>query len=158
MKYISVSFFVFLQVICLFAITGCQENNNNNDPTEEIKMSVADYEPNRDYELINLNHNELHVIRSADELKNYIDIAGESLPEPDFSKYSLLVVRGRTHQGIHDIVNELIQRKNNDYLFTTHVYLNLTMVAEEWKVVVLVPAIPAGANIEWTLDVNVPGS
>lgn len=96
---------------------------------------------------------QLTVIRSEEEFEaltgEKADAATKSALE---RQYSILLVSGTSNSGIQKIEKRLTYNGGGNYLFMIEIIRTDASVMEPWTVGVLVPAIPAGANIELSID------
>ena len=147
-------YYVASLVMLSGAFSGCDDKENSPKNPEPGQVAVTDVESLFD-SLINwenVEKDKLHIIRSGEELKNYIKDCETDLPSVDFEKHSLWVVTGNSSHGIVNIGSELNREDINTYSFDVNIELDLTSEYSTWKVMVLAPAVSRQADI--SLDVN----
>ncbi len=136
-------------VILLLTASACSKKDS---PTEipftdysltESSCAWQSYQPNK-----------LIVINSNDELSSYVQCTG-SLPDIDFSKYTLLLTRGTSTSGISRIDKLFLQHSGHEYWLKVNIKLNITTVVENWSVHILVPKLPSTVRV--MLDVTQAG-
>jgi hypothetical protein len=86
--------------------------------------------------------NTLYIIKSAEELANYISCSESNPPLIDFDKHSLLLVQGINLSGIQSIDKQLQQISTNEYRLTVNIVSNETTVVQGWTVAILTPVLP----------------
>jgi hypothetical protein len=87
-----------------------------------------------------MQHDSLYVINSEEELARIF--VCESNPSIDFSTKTLLVAFGGTTNGIATISKELLF-ENNVYSLTVDITLDMTAVAQAWRIVLITDKINA---------------
>lgn len=85
--------------------------------------------------------NKVIIINSDEELSRYIDCIDKDYPKIDFSKHSLLLVRGRTASGIRNIDISLLKERTDKYNLNLLIYTDLTTVAPPWFISIVTPKI-----------------
>ena len=95
---------------------------------------------------------EVIVINSDYELKNYIQCTDGSYPEIDFSKYTLLLAGGGGTSGINAIEKQLRQISISEYSLLVDIKRNATAVAQGWFISIKILKLPQNNVV--TLGVN----
>lgn len=146
--------------MALFTLNGCSSVELNStktaapddDKTESTTvLSCTDYTLGADWSWTETPANQLIVIRSQAELAQYIT-PNDKLPEDiDFGKNMLLLVAGQASNGIESI-GKTLEKIDARYLYSLTILLNDATEAPKWRVVQVVPAMPADAKIILDLE------
>ncbi len=140
----------FLQfAVLLLALVGsvcaCDEKN------EPVEIPFTEYSLDGTLlcEWTNLDYdNKVIIINSNEELENYVNcMDGSNYPEVDFSKYTLLLAKGRATSGIADIAKRFIKVAENNYSFNIDITLNMNTVAPLWTAGILISKISLDAIV-----------
>ena len=103
----------------------------------------------------NLNYdNKLIIINSNKDLEKYVNcMDGDSYPEIDFSKHTLLLANGRTHSNVNskNIVH-LTQYSSRKYDLEIVVRMGTGGLAEAWTLAILVPKVSSRANVTLKIE------
>ena len=99
----------------------------------------------------NFESNKIIVINDNEEVRDYIVCTNGNHSEIDFSKYSLLLVRGRTLTGISYIDIDFSQETVNEYTVSIYIHTNFTAVVRPWLVSIVAPKI----NNESIITLNI---
>lgn len=92
------------------------------------------------------------IINSRSELVGDIEDIKIDFSEVDYSKYTLLIVRGHTQRGIHALNKQLIQTATSEYTLNIDIDILNTMAPDSWVVGIVVPKISQDAVV--LLNVN----
>lgn len=96
---------------------------------------------------------QLTVLRTADEFEELTGKKADTGLAVILDRYySILLVSGRSNSGIQKIEKHLTYKGGGDYLFEIDITQNDATVVEPWIVAVLVPKIPAGADVKLLID------
>lgn len=113
---------------------------------------LEDISPDNYYNWKNMDNETVYVVNSAAELEKYLSDENP-LPEIDFTRNSLLLMRGQATNGIVSIENRL-SKYNTALTLHTSITLNNTEVAEPWCVALLTNKIPATHQVEAAVKYN----
>ena len=153
---------VCLVAMALFTAAGCSSVEMNNSkggspddgtPENAVTLSCSDYTLNPRWSWTETPANKLIVIRSKEELANYI-FPNDKLPEDiDFEKNTLLLVAGQATNGIESVKKNFV-KADAQYIYSVTFLLNDTTEAPKWRVAQLVPSVPNEAKISLDLEIN----
>lgn len=93
--------------------------------------------------------NEVFIINSFDELKNYIIATREnsqSLPI-NFSKHSLLLARGVEPYNVRATIEGFLQLQSRDYVLHIKLSSNVATVITNWQVALISPKLEPGDEV-----------
>jgi len=147
--------YLVLGIICTAFCAACNDINNNDIRVaypEDVEMNNYTLEGtacNWNWQSIQIDT--VYLINSAEELLTYISCQKDA-PTVDFEKHSLLLARGGTTSGVHKIDRNLQQTSIKEYKLTVDITLEMTTVAQGWKIAVLTPKLLSSTTIE--LDVK----
>jgi len=103
---------------------------------------------------INLAHdNNLIIINSKEELKNYINCTDDNFPEIDFSEHTLLIASGIINQGISSITKKLQLTSPYIYQLNMEILLNDTTVMQNWVVALVINKISDNSRIKLNIKI-----
>jgi len=126
--------------------------HNGNYP---IEISFTDYSlAETSCQWRNFESNKVTMINSNEELQDYIACADDDYSKIDFSKHSLLLVRGGATSGISDIDIKFFKEEASEYTLNVSIYTNMTAVAPSWFISILVPKISENAIVELIVKKN----
>ena len=147
----------FILLTGLFFITGCKKENENEPPIDKPTLNPIEiqwYEYQACIPLngwINLNYNEkVIIINSKEKLDNYIAPAylDKYYSEVDFSKYSLLLVSGKSENSAAYITKKLQKFSENKYKLDIEVFLNPVSANKNWHFAIRIEKISDESSIE----------
>jgi hypothetical protein len=100
----------------------------------------------------NLSHlpsSNVIIINSNEELGQYITCAKDSYPEIDFSKHSLMLIKGKSYYPIAHIDKKLMQLSANEYRldFELQLFTSSTTVCEWWTVALVVVKLKEASKV-----------
>jgi len=81
------------------------------------------------------------IVNNDEELRDYMVCADFEYSQIDFSKHSLLLVRGQATSGIRHIDISLLKNTSNRYTLNVIIRTNATAVAPYWVVSIITPKI-----------------
>ena len=88
----------------------------------------------------------INVINSDEELKNHINCSGGNYPKFDFSKYSLIYVKGWTPSRPTGVIGtQLLQTSDNEYSLHLDIRAGPQGSGGCWYVSIIVPKLPQNA-------------
>lgn len=137
---------LILVFIVLFLVSGCEKSS----PAGGTLVTTEDFVLMPGYDWVTADEDQIYVIRTHEELRNYIESAGgeaevETEIDIDFGKYSLLLASGRTYSGIRDITNTLIRHADGSMTFGIKIFHDAACVSPKWHVPVLIsPTLNSG--------------
>lgn len=100
-------------------------------------------------ELIDPLDNEVAVVNSNAELKNYmICIENKDAPSIDFSRHSLLLVRGVTPYGTRATIKNLQYLPNCSYIMNVELAPNLAAVTTNWQIAIITSKLEDDTKIQ----------
>jgi len=151
---------IFLkQVAILLLLAGnfcsCTNNYSNRIPPTEFCFddTLCQWIYQMDYSEP-LDKGEIILINSSRELKNYIRCDDGAYPIINFSKHSLLLVRGVTSSGHRIISKDIQQLSVYKYKVTVEIGLNVTGWLKPWSIAYIIPKSNRKNNIELSLTIN----
>lgn len=149
MKEIRTVILSLFYLLVFSVIAGC-----DSDSDTEPGFTVC---PTEDVLLKGMEDNKLYIVRSADELSAHV-VDVSQVAKIDYTKNSLLLVRGGTRQGIQEIDGRFTEIFNGsvDYIFDIDIVLNMTDAMDEWQMIVAVPVLADDADVELNIFVEVP--
>ena len=89
----------------------------------------------------------LIIINNIDTLKMYIQGVGE-LPAIDFSKHTILFIRGVATYNVGQVIATLFQNESNGYNLDVIVHIGDATVMESWAIAIVVPQISNDTSID----------
>ena len=89
----------------------------------------------------------LIIINNTDTLKMYIQGVGE-LPAIDFSKHTILFIRGVATYNVGQVIATLFQNESNGYNLDVIVHIGDATVMESWAIAIVVPQISNDTSID----------
>ena len=98
--------------------------------------------------------NSVVIINSNEGLKKYIECVDGSHPDIDFSKQTLLLVRGVAPANVASTGANLYQTGKGRYTLNVNVQLGIAAIIEGWAIGVLIPKISDDANIILKVEVD----
>ncbi len=101
-----------------------------------------------DINFTSMQHDSVYVINSEEEFANYFNCTNS--PQIDFSTKTLLVAFGGSPNGISNISTELSVEKNTHSLMVD-ITLDMTAVAQSWRIVALTPKLPQNSVVKLDL-------
>jgi len=101
----------------------------------------------------NVEAGKLYIVHSMTELAALSTIRADTTPLVDFSKSSILIVRGQTTSGIAKIACALTWLEEHSYKFTVNIDCNDATVAQPWQLCVEAP-VTAADQVALELNVN----
>lgn len=147
-------------ILLVFTFLGCTHQLDT--PLKEVRYELFSLS-GTDYtwkEVTYPHDNEVVIINSFDELKNYITTSRnnhQSLPI-DFSKHSLLLARGVEPYNIRATIEYLRQLQSHDYVLHIKLASNIATVITNWQVALITPKLEYGDKVILYVekDVNNP--
>jgi len=138
----------------------------NKDSNVELNVDYKEYPiniPFTEYSLAGsachwtkFESNKIIVINNDEELKDYIICTDENYPPIDFLKYSLLLVRGISTQGIYYIDIDFSKDTVNEYTLNVIIHTYWSFIVEDWLISIITPKIgnetTIALNVQQTLD------
>jgi hypothetical protein len=145
-----------LVLTCLFFISGCKKDN---DPIEKpipcpVDIHYDEYQAHVPLSAwINLNYDEkVIIINSEEKLKTYLDPNVNPMPggysEVDFSKYSVLLVSGRSENTDAYITKKLQKISDGKYKLDAEIFLNPVNTNKNWHFAIRIEKISDESSIE----------
>jgi len=127
---------IFLLLVMMF---GCNKANDHNEPkvivytftTYSLAGTSCDW-AQFDVDLSNINRGEVIVIKDDKILKDYMVSKNGIFPTIDFSKNTLLLVRGYTNYGISTILGAIQQLETNVFQLDIEINVNTSMLLQPW--------------------------
>jgi len=105
----------------------------------------------------NVEANKLYIVHSMTELAALSTIRADTTPLVDFSKNSILIVRGQTSSGIAKIACALTYLEEHSYKFTVNITCNAASVLQPWQLCIEAP-VTAADQVALELNCPQPGS
>lgn len=133
-----------LYLLVFSVIVGC---NSNTEPEDGPTIC-----PTEDVLLKSMEDNKLYIVRSADELSNYV-VDVSQIADIDYTKHSLLLVKGGANYGIQQMSSKF-KTEGSNYIFVIDIELNDTTEAPKWQVIAVVHALADDVNVELSINVD----
>ena len=112
------------------------------EETYPIEVSFETYLPyETTCEGIDFTDNEVCIVNSEKQLKSHFVCDDINLPKVNFTKHSLLLVKGSSCSGISDIVVSLSKEDTDKYVMDVAVLTNMSMEAPTWLISIVTPKI-----------------
>jgi hypothetical protein len=118
---------------------GEEEQNSTEIPFTEYSLTGTNSQ------WVNFESNKVVVINNQSEMDNYITNTDGNYPEIDFSKSTLLLVKGVTTSGISTLSEKLL-KSGNKYTLEITIVLNDAAVVQEWHIALVSEKL--NANVE----------
>lgn len=99
----------------------------------------------------NIDPDKLYIVRSQSELALYLP---KQTPAIDFSKYSLLLVRGDSESGIQRVDPLFSFIKKDGFTLKLNIYHNTILGECQWVKLIQVPVMPLGVSIGLDIEFN----
>ena len=141
---LKITIFTIILLNLTFVFASCKKENPVEIPFTEYSLTGTSCQ------WTNLDYNEsVIIINSNKELEKYINCTNSgSYLEIDFSKYTLLLVNGRSLNNITSIEPiRLIQYSNRRYDIKIVIRVGIAGLAESWTCAILAPKISNNAKI-----------
>jgi hypothetical protein len=128
-------------------ITGCGKSSKINleIPFTEYSLAYAGCQwTNLGYD----SKSKVNVINSETEVEKHLTCTeGESFPEIDFAKNTLLLARGIATSGVGKITGSFYQSYANQYSLNIKISLGITAVMQPWSIGIVVSKLPVNVKI-----------
>ncbi len=137
---------------CTIICTGCRDiNEDENTEIYPVDIITTDYKLPPDVDWQNLKQDSVYQFDSKEKLISHISNPTD-IPEIDFERYSLIIVCGRTTNGIQELTKQLTQTSRSKYELKVNITLYNTMEAPRWVLSILTPKIPDKSQIDLTVE------
>ncbi|MDR3227222.1 MAG: hypothetical protein LBT56_06085 [Prevotellaceae bacterium] len=136
-------------ILLLAGIVSCGKDEIDNFPISDMEYSLIGTSCGWN----NLGYDgKMIVINSEEELEKYVTCTEDSFSEIDFSENTLLLVSGKSTNGIGKIESTIFKNTTTDYKLEIIIHMGITDIVEKWTVSILSPKISNESTIE--LDVQ----
>jgi len=134
-------------MVGLFFAVGCKKDDPKGPIEYPIDIPFTEYLLAETCEWTSFESNNVIVINSDDELNDYIVCTDDNYSKIDFSKHSLLLVRGAAGSNIINIDVDFSQNTECEYVLEVLIHVGMATVAPPWLISMITTKVGNDANV-----------